>query len=204
MASPVVTPFDEIPAHILSSEASVCYLLDGQLRLTYCNPAWERFAVENGAPQLAGAEILGRCVLDSIGGELAAYYESLYTRALSTGEVQEQEFHCSSATRERLMVMRVRRLSSVPALLTVCSTRVDRARSGLSRPALERVYRNGDGVIVMCGNCRRTLRAGNPVNTWDWVANFVEHLPPMVSHGLCALCLEYYRWGLRGSRASSR
>lgn len=204
MFSPVVERlFDEIPIDALNSEAAVCFLLDERLRLTFCNPAWERFAIENGAPHLIGERVLGTCVLDSIAGELADYYESLYRRALSTGEVQEQEFHCSSATLERLMTMRVHRLRSAPALLTVCSKRMERAHSQLSSPALETVYRNGDGVIVMCSNCRRTRRPSDPA-MWDWVPDFVEHLPPMVSHGLCGLCVEYYRWESRRKSAFSR
>jgi PAS fold len=198
MSSPAVTRlFDEIPTQSLNSEAAVCFLLDDQLRLIYCNPAWERYAIANGAPHLMGVQVVGRCILDSIAGELAGYYESLYRRALSTGEVQEQVFHCSSATLERLMVMRVHRLRSASALLAVCSTRVERAHSRISSPVLQSLYRNSDSVIVMCSNCRRTRRACEPTARWDWVPDFVEHRPPMVSHGLCGLCLEYYRWELR-------
>lgn len=197
MFSPAVEKvFDEVPVRVLNSETAVCYLLDEKLRLNYCNQAWERFAVENGAPQLSGGQILGTCILDCISGELADYYHSLYLRVLSTGEIQEQKFHCSSPTLERLMIMRVRRLRSAPALLTVCSKRVERVHSQPSSTPLETLYRNREGLIVMCSNCRRTLRAGAS-RVWDWVPGFVEHLPSRVSHGLCELCLEYYRWDLR-------
>jgi hypothetical protein len=192
----VQNEFDEIPIPVLNSEAAVCYLLDAKLRLKYCNEAWERFAAQNGAPGLFSRRLLGTCILDCISGKIADYYRSLYLRALSSGTIQQQRFHCSSPSLERLMVMRVCPLRATRSLLTVCSTRVERPHLQPPSEALESLYRNVQGLIVMCSNCRRTRRAG-ALTVWDWVPDFVERLPTRVSHGLCGLCLQYYRWDLR-------
>ena len=54
------------------------------------------------------------------------------------------------------------------------------------------LYRDRDGTIVMCSNCRKTRRVGVAPETWDWVAALVANQPAGVSHGLCKICLEYY------------
>jgi hypothetical protein len=44
-------PFD-YPAFVVEADTSVIYCLDLNLAITYCNPAWDRFAMENGAKEL--------------------------------------------------------------------------------------------------------------------------------------------------------
>jgi hypothetical protein len=170
----------------------VCFALDEKLELIYCNPAWDRFAVQNGAPHLLAEKVLGAPVLRSTSGELSVYYQSLYDRALADRKPREHDFHCSSADVERLMRMHVYPLRSVPALLIVCSLRVERPHAETSGEPIQGLYRNEHGFIVMCSNCRRTHRAGVEPETWDWISDFVAHQPPLVSHSLCGLCLEYY------------
>jgi hypothetical protein len=41
--------FGEIPRASLEADPAVCFVLDDKLRLLYCNPAWDRFATEDGA-----------------------------------------------------------------------------------------------------------------------------------------------------------
>jgi hypothetical protein len=86
--------------------------------------------------------------------------------------------------------MCVHPVRSAPALLVVCSLRLEKPHDAQPGDPAQFRYRNQDRFIVMCSNCRRTRRPGS--DTWDWVPDFVAHLPPLVSHGLCKLCLEYY------------
>lgn len=51
---------------VLDANADLIFCLDVDLRFTYCNAAWDRFALANGALQLCCPAPLGRSVLDYI------------------------------------------------------------------------------------------------------------------------------------------
>lgn len=57
------------------------------------------------------------------------------------------------------------------------------------RPAL--AYVDKDGLISICGHCRRTRRPDDR-DTWDWVPRVLSDPPARVSHGLCRSCMAYY------------
>jgi hypothetical protein len=184
--------FREASQRHLDTETSVCFILDEELRIVYCNPAWDSFAVENGAPSLCAQNMVGRLVLDSTTGIVTAYYRSLYAAVLRDGRCRSHEFHCSSPDLQRLFRMDVFSLKAARALLVSCSIRLEQPHSDISREPTEARYRNVDGLIVMCSNCRKTRRAEAAADVWDWVPQFTAHPPGMVSHGLCNLCLEHY------------
>jgi hypothetical protein len=182
--------FREFPS--LSTEPAVCFVLDEKLRIVYCNPAWDLFARRNGAPDLCAARMLGIPVLDCSSGHIQEYYRSLYQDVLAGAPPASHDFHCSSPEMERLMRMKVHGLRTAPAVLVVCSLRVERPHTLPAAQPIPSVYRNEHGFMVMCSNCRRTRRAGSSPEIWDWVPEFVAEMPPDVSHGICKLCLEYY------------
>jgi hypothetical protein len=184
--------FEELPRATLEDDPGVSFVLDGELRLLYCNPAWDQFAVQDEEPHLCADHMLGKPVLEGTSGELFDYYRALYGEALRDRKPRDHDFHCSSPSLERLMRMHVYPLRNTAALLITCSTRVQRPHSTSSEEPIEGVYRNHHGVVVMCSNCRRTRRADKHPETWDWVSDFVMHQPARVSHGLCNLCLDYY------------
>ena len=184
--------FKEVPRATLEADPVVSFVLDGDLRLLYCNPAWDQFAVQNEGPHLCSEQKLGRPVLDGTSGEMFDYYRSLYNGVLRDRKPRDHSFHCSTPSMERLMRMYVYPLRNTPALLITCPTRVEQPHRVPSEEPIESLYRNHDGAVVMCSNCRRTRRADTQPETWDWVSDFVRHQPAGVSHGLCSLCLDYY------------
>lgn len=188
----ISSAFREVSRDALQAEPAVCFVLDEKLRVIYCNPAWDRFAIANGAPYLCAEQTLGTPVLNSTSGELFDYYRLLYNEALADGKPRDHDFHCSSPDAERLMRMHVYRLRNVPVLLVSCSLRVEQPHPAPSSEPIQGPYRNHHGLIVMCGNCRRTRRAATEPEVWDWVSDFVRHQPARVSHGVCNLCFEYY------------
>jgi hypothetical protein len=184
--------FREVRQEILDAEQSVSFVLDEELRLRYCNPAWDRFAEHNGAPYLSGEKVLGRFVLASTSVDLAAFYGTLYTDVLRDGRSRSHNFQCSSPDMQRLMRMNVLSLKTAGAVLVSCSIRVEQPHSDPSSEPVEERYRGAKGLIVMCSNCRKTRRADVRPEVWDWVPQFVVRQPSMVSHGICNLCLGYY------------
>ncbi len=183
--------FLEISETVLAADPTVCFALDQQLRLVYCNPAWDRFAVENGGSHLIAKNVLGQCVLQGTSPDLVAFYRHLFTSAQAHQRPTNHDFHCSSPGRGRLLRMEVKPLRNSPLVLVACSVRRENLHTG-SLPPIERLYRDDSGFLTMCSNCRRARRAKVKPDTWDWIPAFVKEMPDLVTHGLCTLCLEYY------------
>src|ERR1035437_1131049 len=60
-------------------EVGVVFGLDEGFKITYCNPAWDRFAVENGgSEELLRESQLGRPLFDSIPQVLHECYEEAF------------------------------------------------------------------------------------------------------------------------------
>ncbi|MDQ3034620.1 MAG: hypothetical protein M3Y87_19580 [Myxococcota bacterium] len=58
--------------------------------------------------------------------------------------------------------------------------------------AIEALYRDPNGMLVQCSHCRRVRRGDPSVTAWDWVPEYVARPQPRTSHGLCAVCLDFY------------
>jgi hypothetical protein len=171
-------------------DRSVVYMLDADLRLAYCNKAWDEFAVHNGGAHLRRIEQIGCRVLDAIPEPLKAFYRSAFERSLTVQQPWEHRYECSSPECYREFHMQVLPLRAPPRLVVVNSLAVETAHERIRQAPLTAVYRTADGVIRMCMHCRRTRR--NDADIWDWVPEFLATPPDNVSHGLCQTCFRYY------------
>jgi hypothetical protein len=64
---------------LIDSE-DVTFALDSELRLLYRNPARDRFALENDAPELAKPAVIGTILLRVIPGSLRVRFGPMTTR----------------------------------------------------------------------------------------------------------------------------
>ncbi|MBN9661176.1 MAG: PAS domain-containing protein [Acidobacteria bacterium] len=183
-----------LPREVLETDPSVIYVLDRDLRITYCNAAWDRFAVENGGMDLVRPHLLGRSVMDSVPQVLHGFFEDGYRKALSSGETWEHSYECSSASTYRAFRMLTYPEPDRSGLVVVNLILVAHPHNDVERQphALEPgLYLDDFGVLKMCSHCRRVSRVGEP-GQWDWVPALVEAPPARVSHGLCAMCVHLY------------
>jgi hypothetical protein len=176
----------------IENDPAVIYVVDSALRLVYCNAAWDRFAVQNGGPELIRQNTIGDSVLDAIPEELRGFYAEGYARAKQSATPWEHDYECSSAQLYRLFHMRVMALPN-SLLLVENSLRVEKAHDSEDRPifARDKTYSDDHGIIAMCAHCRRTRRAGHAME-WHWVPDYVSDPPEQVSHGLCKNCRAFY------------
>jgi PAS fold len=172
-------------------DRSVIYLLDDNLRIAYCNKAWDEFAERNGGVKLQRTEQVGRRVLDSTAEPLKAFYRSAFERALAEHQPWEHLYECSSPGLYREFHMQVLPVQAPPCLVIVNSLVIEKPHERFIRPPLTTLYRTGGGVISMCMHCRRTRRIEEP-EIWDWVPDFVASPPDGISHALCPTCFFYY------------
>jgi hypothetical protein len=181
----------EIGIDTFEDDQAVVYLLDNDLRLAYCNKAWDEFAEHNGGVHLRRIEQVGHRVLDSTPEPLKAFYRSVFERALAEQKPWEHSYECSSPDCYREFHMQVLPLQAPPRLVVVNSLVVEKAHERIIRPPLTALYRTTGGVITMCMHCRRTRRSEES-EIWDWVPEFLVAPPDNVSHGLCSTCFHYY------------
>jgi hypothetical protein len=165
---PLEESFD-YPTHVLETDEAIIFCLDSELRLTYCNLAWDRFALLNGGNHLARPALVGKCVLDSIVGPDRDYYATAYKHVLAANEPWEHDYECSSKHMYRKFRLRVVPMQKGPGLLVISSLQLERSHTSPSQPPLEDLYRTREGLLIMCSSCRRTRRNTPGQSIWDWV-----------------------------------
>jgi len=174
----------------LDQSAQVSFVLDTNLRLTYCNQAWNRFALDNGAPELARDGAIGSDLRQVIGKELRPFYLSAFEKVAREKTVWECLYECSSPQLFRKFLMRIHLLSPSGWYLVTNSRVIERPHATAVVTGLED-YLNSDGLINMCMHCRCSRRRSAP-EQWDFVPAHLDRGLSNVSHSLCPVCLEYF------------
>jgi PAS domain-containing protein len=178
----------------VEADTSIIYMLDSEMRIVYCNKAWDQFASVNRGSRFNRRAVLGMHILDVVAGPLKDFYENGFAQAKETGQPWEHDYECSSPASFRLFHMRVLPLTD-SYLLVENSLRFERPH-GPERPAMpvdSALYVSKGGMLTMCAHCRRTRRIGTTsAPVWDWVPAYLVEPPGPVSHGLCRNCHAYF------------
>ncbi|MBZ5494548.1 MAG: hypothetical protein LAO76_26790 [Acidobacteriia bacterium] len=182
---------DKVPASVESSPHA-CFALTESLYICYCNPAWDRFALENGGgADVLAASVLHKPFLQFVTDELRENIKNLFQRARTFGRLQSQDYECSSAQVFRLYRMQVYPLQSGSGFVVNNSLVVVHPHTRAICEPDDSIYRCKLGLIHMCANCRRTRRVDDPA-AWDWVPAYVAHTRRDATHTVCPFCREYY------------
>ncbi len=181
-----------VPRSVLERSQAVICVLDPELRITYCNPAWDEFACQNAGPGALAQGVIGSPLLEAVPDPLKAFYREFFAQARATGKVQEFDYECSSAQVFRTFHMQVLPLKQEQGFLVMHSLRVEKPLDFRSEHAPDDWrYAGPDGIIVMCCHCRRTRRV-HDAEVWDWVPAYLRPEQAKVSHGLCPVCYAYF------------
>jgi hypothetical protein len=62
----------------LEDDPSIVYLLGADLRIVYCNKAWDDFAASNGGVGLNREAVLGASVMEAIAMPLRPFYARIH------------------------------------------------------------------------------------------------------------------------------
>jgi hypothetical protein len=171
----------------LADSDNVTYVLSGDLRILITNGAWDRFAVANGGKEWLARTERRASVLDAVTSDLQQFFAAGFAHATRSGERWEHDYECSSPTEFRKYRMIAYPFSGsflVTHALLVTKPHDDDAR--LPSDSYEQ-----QGLISMCGHCRRVRRSAEP-ECWDWVPAYVGGAAQNISHGLCTACYGYY------------
>lgn len=166
------------------------YVLDPDRRLIYANPAWDRFAAENGAPWQLKEIFATQSIMACVPEVLRDFYKALYQSVAATGKPVGHTYECSSAEKFRLFHMLLMPLKHRAGIVSFNSLIAEEPHKRASVEAQLERYLTPDALIIMCAHCRRMKQGRGPA--WDWVPDLVERPPDNVSHGLCPICLKYH------------
>lgn len=171
--------------------------LSPDLRISYVNPAWQRFAVQNGAAADADRWGIGTAYLQTIPEPLQPFYAELLQRAVTESDSMRPVTHvyeCSTAELFRQFRMQVYALPEQRGFVVVNTLAVEKPHDPDLRPEhapdVSR-YMDARGRLVQCAHCRLVASADRP-GVWDWVPQWVDRCPPNASHGICPMCVDYF------------
>ena len=173
----------------MDEASEVIFTLDENGILTYCNPSFERFAVQNGAPELTAARVVGTCFQANLPRVLQGFFRESLERARTTLELWRFEYDCSSADIYRKFQLTLFPQPNRKEFVFVHSRLIERPHTWPAVDGIESAYRCRDGLIHMCCNCRRARCQESA--RWDWVPDFVRKRPLDVSHGICSFCRDW-------------
>lgn len=169
----------------------VTYELDAQDRIRSTGADWDRFAVGNGAPELATQNILLEPLWRFVAGrEVQHLLGLLFERVRSRNRAIRLPFRCDSPSERRFMELTI---CPLPAHSLAVESRLLRTEARRYVPLLERSLRLRYGRLTMCSWCNRIrLVDGN----WAEVERAIELMDlfaaadlPMLSQGICRSCV---------------
>lgn len=172
----------------LEAEEATLVALDADDTIAWVNPAWGRFARENGAPEVAERFGVGQPYLGGVSGPLRGFYADLFGLIRAERAPWEQLYECSSPSEFRQLHLRILPLDADGLLLehSIC---IRRPQQHTPHPGHDAAYRDRHGILLQCSNCRRVRHEGGG---WHWVEPWVRRPPPATSHGLCGPCEGFY------------
>ena len=177
----------ELDFDLLDADPASIALVRRDGTIEWVNRAWLVFGQENGADMRAIS--VGTSYFAAVAGDARAWLVRAVEACIEGDRILEADYECSSRSQVRTFRMRLLPHHDT-GVLVEHSLRVARPRVEPLVGADERCYRSAQGVIVMCSNCRRTLRGDADV--WDFVSQWTVEPPPRVSHGICRVCSSYF------------
>jgi len=185
---------------VLAECSDICYALNSQGDLIYCNRSWDDFASRNGGAACLTLKVLGKNICEVLPSDLKEFFVRGFDAARNSG-FWEHDFECPSPAEFRTYRMRVVPLADGGLLIrnallhshTLKQIPVD----------LER-FRDSHGIFNLCSHCRKANVMGT--NEWLWVPQLVASKNLRISHGLCEVCLHYHYGNFlpQGAKVSSR
>ena len=169
----------------LDRSAHVVYGLRPDLSVGMVNNGWYK-----AGGDLAPAVVPVGSIVEPLPKGLRSYYRKLYDRVLREQAVVEHEYLCPTPTHYRRFNMVCSPL--VTGILVVHQLMERRQHRLKPHPPNEAIYRNDDGLVMICSHCRQVQLPDDPSAEWHWVPDWVRAAPSDTTHGICDLCLETY------------
>jgi len=174
---------------VLENSQDVSYILDSQFKIKYCNPAWDRFAHNNGGHKLTPSTLIGTPVWDFTPWELQPFFAMVFDYARSRHDVWRHTYDCSSPRLHRLCEMSVHPLSKPEGYLVTNTMLIQEPHGHTFDPNPLRYY-DSNYKVTICSHCRCTRATEDPL-AWELVPSHLGLPSDQVDSDLCPLCRAY-------------
>jgi hypothetical protein len=179
-----------VDIQVVPAPDDLAYRVDARARITFVNDRWDVFARANGAPELAGAAVIGRLMREFISGtETWHLYELLTQHAQRVRRPFTLFFRCDAPHAQRFMQMRISALSDgqIEFHSHALEIRPRTAMALLTAGA----GRDASRLLHICSWCNR----GEVNRRWMEIDQVVRTLGlfegqplPRLTHGVCDEC----------------
>jgi hypothetical protein len=168
---------------------SIIYLLDNDLNIVRCNPAWDRFALANEGSSAVASAVVGKSILAFVPPDLKKFYGIAYDNVKRFQREWWHLFECSSPAVLRNFYMRI--LPSADGGVLTVNTLIRETPAAAEPHGNVMDYVERDGIVTMCSHCRRVknLQSGS----WDWVPELLLRGNVLATYSLCDFCAAYHR-----------
>jgi hypothetical protein len=175
----------------MKENSPVSYYINSKDEIIFVNDEWSRFAIENGAPELAGESVLGTSIWQHIHDTGVEHlYRQILNRVRAGLEVLI-ELRCDSPHERRLLEMKV---SPRENGAVEFGTRQVWAEKYAQPQTFSRGTERREDVVIVCSWCNKVEIDENnwvEVETAVSIAGLfqIEKLP-VLSHGMCGECFK--------------
>jgi hypothetical protein len=165
------------------------YELDQRLVVRKLGPGWDRFAIENGAPELTSPHPLGQPLLMFLSDAATVHlYELLFARVAQTRRAITFPIRCDGAVRRRFLDLTIAPGASGGFALSSVLV-----RSEARQPILlfDRAARRREDSVTVCSWCQRLEVGGKWLEVEDAVTVlrlFERDDMPVVTSSVCDAC----------------
>lgn len=170
------------------------YRLDAGDRIVEVGGAWDRFACENGAEDLAGEQVIGLPLRSFIAGDVTRMFiDTLLARVRLTGRPAVVPYRCDSPGLKRFMEMSL----TLEGRSLLAEHRLV-GEQPLPRPLTFRTATAGGRWVRRCSMCNRVAtRDGAPLVEPECLPEAAATVCEVI-YGVCAECRERVRRRLGG------
>lgn len=174
----------------LRDQPSITYELDDATRLTAVGGDWDRFARENGAPELIAPLPLGRPLRSFIADVTTAHLcDQVLERARATGRPLSFPIRCDSPDMRRELRLHVAFAGGTFAVRSDVISLTPRDPMPVPPAGIA-----GEGALLRaCSWCKRVDAHGRWVEIEEAVSTlslFRRNPPPEITHGMCGRCYD--------------
>ena len=193
---PDIRPYLEVfGLERLESSPQSIYCYDSDFSLSYFNPSWVEFGLENGSSTDSMQRLLGSNVLENWPSIMAKRFLDIFNQVLELEDVSESappsiRYLCHSPESHREYSMDVLPLKEKAGLLMINHLVVEKQHEREVHD-LPQNYRDQTGYIMQCANCSK-VRHSRHQHRWDLVLEFIERPVLQTSHGICPSCFKNY------------
>lgn len=187
-------------------DTEVRYAIDGEDRLVWTDAAWDRFALDNASPELAGGRVRGRRLWDMVQGTAVKDVYQRLLREVRAGRDRSVSLRCDSPALRRTMTLTLRAEGTGGRVLFCCQLEHVEPRPPVA--LLDPRLRERRGLLTVCSWCKRTevgerwVELETAVGELGLLAgpHFAEALGggrfPELSHTICPECSQRFAGGL--------